>query len=297
MVIGLWAVSGVMAAAILILAVKVYLLKKSLREIRDGFADRLMTGTNTLISVSSRDRRVRELAREINVQLAQLRGQRHRYLQGDAELKNAVANISHDLRTPLTAICGYLDLLEKEETPETVKRYLSVIRERTEAMTQLTEELFAYSVLVSKGDSGERTPVCVGDVLEECIAACYAQFGQQKIVPAISLPSRKVIRNLDRSALARIFSNLLNNALKYSNGDLEICLRESGEIEFSNTAPGLDGIQVGKLFDRFYTVETAGHSTGLGLSIAKTLTERMRGEISASYENNRLTIRVVFPEF
>ena len=101
---------------------------------------------------------------------------------------------------------------------------------------------------------------------------------------------------LDRSALSRVFSNLISNVLKYSDGDLKITLSGKGEIIFSNMASGLDEIQVGRLFDRFYTVEAARKSTGLGLAISKTLIEQMDGTISAKYENSRLSIYIYFPD-
>ena len=88
----------------------------------------------------------------------------------------------------------------------------------------------------------------------------------------------------------------MNNAIKYSDGDLEITLSETGEITFANTASELNEVQVGKLFDRFYTVEAARKSTGLGLAIARTLIEQMNGSISAKYENNRLSICIFFPD-
>lgn len=103
------------------------------------------------------------------------------------------------------------------------------------------------------------------------------------------------MRLLDRTALSRIYSNLLQNALKYSDGDLNIELTESGGITFSNTAAELTEVQVGRLFDRFYTVEAARNSTGLGLSIARTLVEQMHGTISARYEDNKLFIHILFP--
>ena len=126
----LWAIIGIMAVIIIILVIRIVLLRKSAKEIETAFADRLITDTNTLIDISSSDKYMRSLASSINVQLRRLRDERHRFVQGDAELKNAVTNISHDLRTPLTAIFGYLDLLEKQEkTPETEK-YLKIIGER-----------------------------------------------------------------------------------------------------------------------------------------------------------------------
>ena len=292
----LWVVIGILVFIMGVLVVKIYLLQKAAREIKEGFADRLITDTNTLIDISSHDKYMRELANTINIQLRKLRADRHRFQQGDMELKNAVSNISHDLRTPLTAICGYLDLLEQEEKSTTVERYIEVIRNRTDILKQLIEELFRYSVIITTEDDITKEAVEINRVLEESIAAFYVALNERKIIPSIKMPESKVICYLDGSALARVFSNLLNNAIKYSDGDLDIILSETGEIIFSNTASGLNEVQVGKLFDRFYTVEAARKSTGLGLAIAKTLVEQMNGTISAKYENNRLSICILFSD-
>lgn len=295
MEIWLWALIGIMAMIIIALFVKICILQKAAKEIEAAFADRLITDTNTLIDISTGDKYMRSLANGINIQLRKLREERHRFRQGDTELKNAVSNISHDLRTPLTAICGYLDLLEQEEKSETVTAYLGIIRNRAELLTQLTEELFRYSVIISGKNDAEIKPVVINSVLEESIAAFYAVLNEQGIIPNIQMPETKVIRTLDRSALTRVFSNLLNNAIKYSDGDLDITLLETGEIIFTNTASELNEVQVGKLFDRFYTVEAAKKSTGLGLAIARTLVEQMNGTITAKYENSRLSIRICIP--
>jgi signal transduction histidine kinase len=290
-----WAAIGIMAVGIIALLIKIYILRKAAKEIADAFADRLITDTNTLIDSSSGDRYMRNLANSINKGLRKLRAERHRFQQGDMELKDAITNISHDLRTPLTAICGYLDLLEQEETPEAVKRYIQVIRNRAEVMAELTGELFRYSVVISEGRHSDKKPVAVNRVLEESIAAFYFALKERGITPKIQMPEENVVRVLDQSLLARVFSNLLNNAMKYSSGDLDITLTETGEITFTNTAASLNEVQVGKLFDRFYTVEAARKSTGLGLAIAKTLVGQMGGTISAKYENNRLMICVLLP--
>lgn len=292
----LWVTIGILILIIILLILKVYLLKKSIREIEKEFSYRIKTDTNTLIDVSSHDRQIKKLAEGINIQLRELRKERHHFQQGDFELKEAVTNISHDLRTPLTAICGYLDLLESEEKSEAVKRYLDIIKNRIEILKQLTEELFRYSVFVSVSNNTSYESVLLNSVLEESILGFYADLKSHMITPEISIPDKKIKRNLNKNALSRIFGNIISNAIKYSDGDLSVTLYQSGEIVFSNSASKLDEIQVGKLFDRFYTVDTAKKSTGLGLSIAKALTEQMNGSITAKFENTIISIHVIFPE-
>ena len=295
MEIWLWVSIGILIAIIIALLVKIHILQKSVKEIEIAFADRLVTDTNILIDISSSDKNVRRLANTINGQLRKLRTERRRFQQGDLELKHAVTNISHDLRTPLTALSGYLELLEQEEKSESVNRYIEIMKDRVDILTQLSEELFRYSVIISTKDNITKEQVIINTVLEESIAAFYTVLTERNIVPEIQISETKVVRMLDRSALSRVFSNLISNVIKYSDGDLKIVLSENGEIVFSNMASGLDEIQVGRLFDRFYTVEAARKSTGLGLTISKTLVEQMKGTISATYENNRLSIHIFFP--
>lgn len=291
----LLAIIAVLVVIIFALLTKICFMHKSALEIMDAFKDRLAADTNTLIDISSRDPYMCRLAASINVQLRQLRSQRHKYLNGDRELKEAVTNISHDLRTPLTAICGYMDLLEKEEKSEAVTRYLSLIANRTEAMKQLTEEFFRYSVILSAAEM-QLEAVSINGALEESIAAFYGALTLRGIVPEIRITETPVLRRLNRGSLSRVFGNILNNALKYSDGDLEIQLRQDGEIIFSNTASKLDDVQVGRLFDRFFTVEAARNSNGLGLAISKTLVEQMGGVITARFQDSRLSIHIQFQD-
>ena len=290
-------VIGILLIIILGLLIKLLLIQRTAKEIQEAFAERLTTETNTLIDISHRDKTMLKLANGLNTELRKLRSERHRFQQGDLELKSAVTNISHDLRTPLTAICGYLELLDREEKTETVNRYIRIIKDRVDILTQLSEELFRYSVIISTKDNIIQEHVVLNTVLEESIAAFYTVLTERNIVPEIEISETKVMRMLDRSALSRVFSNLISNAIKYSDGDLKIVLSERGEVTFSNMASGLDEIQVGRLFDRFYTVEAARKSTGLGLAISKTLVEEMNGTISAKYENGRLSIHILFPEY
>lgn len=282
-----------LTAGIVILLIKIYFMKKSAREIKEKIAERMSADTNTLIDISSSDRDIRALAESLNVQLQQLRQEKLRYQQGDTELKEAVTNISHDLRTPLTAISGYLDLLEKEKTSDKVRKYITQIVNRTDAMKQLTEELFRYSIVASVREMNME-PICLNSILEESIASYYGAIVQHGITPNVEISESPVERTLDKYALMRIFGNIISNTLKYSDGDLSVKLTENGMITFSNTAKNLNTVTVGRLFDRFYTVETAKNSTGLGLSIAKLFTEQMGGTIKAEYVNESLVITIYF---
>lgn len=294
MIIGVWILFGILLSVIALLLLKIYLMRRSAKEIRQGFEDKLLNDTNTLIDISSRDRHMRTLAADINQQLVLLRRQELAYRQGNLEITDAITNISHDLRTPLTSICGYLDLMEQTQEPEDIARYLRILRERTEALKQLTEELFAYSAAVSSVSETPFQELTLNSILEETLSSYYTSLKECGISPEVSMPEEKVIRHLNKNALSRIFGNIIGNAVKYSDGDLIISLSESGELLFSNHARCLNELQVMRLFDRFYTVETASKSTGLGLSIARELTEQMGGTITARYEDGVLGICVRF---
>lgn len=290
-----WILCGILLISVFVLTAKMILLKRSMDEICVELKEHLSDDTNTLISISSNDGHVKKLAAEINAQLRLLRKQRRQYLNGDRELKDAITNISHDLRTPLTAILGYLDLLETEEKSEKVTGYVMAVQNRAEVLKQLLEELFRYSIIVSVHEPMQLAPICVNHALEESLVSFYAALTKRGIAPQIEIAEKRIIRTLNRTALLRVFSNILNNAIKYSDGDLKVELFETGKIIFSNTAQNLNDVQIGKLFNRFFSVETARNSTGLGLAIAKTLVEQMRGTITAQYHDGILSICIDFP--
>lgn len=284
-----WVLAAGLALLALGLGWKVALLRHGIKGLRRDLVERRGQETNTLLSLPCRDRELRRLASALNQELRALRQERLRYQQGDKELKEAVVNISHDLRTPLTAISGYLQLLQGQDLPPDTRRYLEQIGGRTQAMKRLTEELFRYSVVVSE-ENLARELVDLRRAVEEALLSFYGALEGRGIEPQVRLPETPVIRQLDPAAVNRVLGNILTNALKYSAGDLEVTLEESGRLTFSNSAPGLDPVAAGRLFDRFYTVEAARNSTGLGLSIAKELTQRMGGSIGAELHGGTLTV-------
>lgn len=284
-----------LAIAVLLLLWKLWLLRRSAEELRRGVQERLETDTNTLLSIPSRDGAMCRLAAGLNVQLRQLRRERQQYQNGDRDLKEAVTNVSHDLRTPLTAICGYLDLLEGEEKSEAAERYLSLIRGRTDHLRSLTEEFFRTSAVLAAEEPEPAEPVSLNRAVEESLAAWYGVLSARGIAPEVDLPEPPVVRPLNREAVSRILSNVLSNAAKYSPGDLRIVLEEDGTLTFSNAAPSLTPVLAERLFDRYFTVESGGQGTGLGLSIARRLTEQMGGTAAAGWQEGILTVRLYFP--
>jgi len=283
-----------LSIANLLLCLKIRHLQKSMEEMADELEEITREDTNLLLTVSHRDKALLRLADRLNAQLKLLGQARRRYQQGDLELKDAVTNVSHDLRTPLTAISGYLELLGKESHTPKALRYLNIIGTRVQDMKSLTEELFRYSMAVSIPEPENRL-ISLNRQLEESLLGFYGVMQQRNITPSISIADTPVMRKLDASALSRIFNNIISNAIKYSDGDFAITLTLDGTIIFSNSAHNLNPILTAQLFDRFYTVETARDSTGLGLSIAKYLTERLGGSITAEYREGRLWITVNFP--
>ena len=284
-----WILCIIFLLFIFLLCGKLFTLHRSLGELCAEFRERMQEDTNRLIYLSSGDMYVRKLAAQMNEELRELRKQRLKYLQGDRELKEAITNISHDLRTPLTAIYGYLELLEGEEVSEEVGQSLKQIRNRTDALKGFTEELFQYSVLVTEEEK-EKNEVVLNQVLEEALLGCYGAFVSRKIEPEIQIPEEKIRRILEETALRRVLDNIIYNALKYSNGDFKVTLNQAGVFTFSNISEELTPVMLERLFDRFYTVKTGKNTTGLGLSIAKTLTERIGGRLYAEYEEGRLKI-------
>ena len=283
---------ALLVALCIFLVIKIHLMRKSCREITEKL-DMIMNGdTNNIIAVTSGDKQIKQLASELNKKLRQIRKQQLRYQSGDRELKDAITNVSHDIRTPLTAIMGYLEIMKDIPKSEKLSQYLAIIQGRAEAMKTLTEELFRYSVVLS-GENVSVQQTVINKLIEDSIMGAFGALTEKGITPKIDITETKIVRTLDPNALSRVFSNLLSNALKYSSGELEITLREPCVITFSNQADELTQTQVEKLFDRFYTVESAHKSTGLGLSIARTLVEQMGGTITASLDKTILTITMI----
>ncbi len=274
------------------LAVKLYVIKQSIKEIEKSFSKILRTDTNNIIAISSSDKDIKNLTINLNNNLSELRGQKLQYKNGNQELKKIITNISHDLRTPLTAIKGYVDLIEQEKLSNNQKKYLKVIQKKSNELTELTGQLFEYTKLMDIDVKIKKEESCINEILEETLVSYYSIFKEQNIIPNISICSTKVYKIVNKISIIRVFENILSNVVKYSNGDLKVEMQENGTITFSNKATSLDETTVQKIFDRYFSVENAKESTGIGLSIAKQLVELNNGSIKAEYVNGYLIIEI-----
>ena len=276
----------------ILLILKLYIMKKSLNEIENLLNNILKSDTNNLITISSSDKYIKKLVIALNKELKELRNQKLQYKTGNQELKNNITNISHDLRTPLTAINGYIDLMQKEDLSNKQNKYLNIIKNKSNELVYLTEELFDFSKIMNSDIKIKMEKCCVNEILEETLLSYYNIFKGQNIVPKISICKEKIYKVINKISLVRIFENIISNALKYSDGDFYVSLEKDGKIIFSNKAPSLDNTTIQKIFDRYFTVENAKKSTGLGLSIAKKLIELNKGNIIAKYQKEHLIIEI-----
>ena len=272
--------------------IKLFFINKSIREIRSNMSEILNSDTNNLITISTNNKEIKKLTNDLNNELKNLRIQKLQYENGNQELKRNITNISHDLRTPLTAINGYIDLIKENNKKEKQKEYIEIIERKTNDLIELTESLFDFSKTIDNGIEIKKENNCINELLEESLANYYIIFTENNIQPKVKICEEKIYRNIDKNSIIRVFENILSNVTKYSNGDFQVMLEKNGKITFSNKATTLDATTVEKIFDRYYTVENAQKSTGLGLSIAKKLIELNNGKIIGKYIKGKIIIEI-----
>ncbi len=183
---------------------------------------------------------------------------------------------------------------DENDLNEKSKKYLGIIDSKTQDLVKLTEQLVDYSKGLDLYKEIKKENVCINDVLEETIVCYYTLLKEKNLIPEINICNKKINKTLDRAMLTSIFENIIFNAIKYSDYNLNISMEESRIISFSNRADKLDITTVERIFDRYYTVENAKKSMGVGLSIAKQLVELNGGCIRATYKDNVLNIIIQF---
>ena len=290
----------VLAIALIIAVIKIALLKRGYDELTDNIEDQVRGKTQIPVTLTTADSHARRTAETLNHELAKLQDLRNEYLDGNRKVAQAVTEISHDIRTPLTAINSYLDLMKDEENEALKQEYLERIKSRTLSLSDLADELFKYSTSTDptrypvQSEDVSTEPIDICRTLEECILSFYAAFKGKGIEPEIELPDEPVYVLCDKKSANRIFENIISNAIKYANDSLCVRLNSDGTAVFSNPAPDLTPVSAAKLFDRYFTVKEGSNSTGLGFSIAKELIVRNGGTIESELIDGVLSIKVHF---
>ena len=289
----LYSVIVVLSILVITLVLRVVTTNIEIRNIIRDLEDITEKDTNILLTTSSGDKSIKSLVDSLNKELKKLLSIKREYSKGVFDVKKSAENIAHDIRTPLTVIKGYVDLLEEEDLSEEGKKCLEIIKGRTRYMKEMTDELFLSLSMKSRGVLS-LSDIDAKSVLEEALVSFYNEFKKKGMTPSIITPNDKVILKADSKALYRVYSNIISNALKYGEGEFNVEMDEKGNTIFSNYAPNMDSVEANKLLDRYYTISDAKASSGIGLSISKEILQEMGGELKVRLDNKRLYISIIY---
>lgn len=257
-------------------------------------------GYLTPVRISSINKEIENLAIEINNLYKKNHESNLRVKENDENLKESIASMAHDLRTPLTSIMGYIQLIESDSVKDIDKnRYLKIIKKRTENLSNLINSFYDLSRIECNEYKMDLKLVDIKEIFCEVLALFYDNFLEANIEPKVVIDEKvsKVIADVE--SVNRIFSNLINNILKYNSGEVQFIVKDEEKFvvtTFINDAPDLNKEDVEKIFNRFYTGDSSrsDNSTGLGLSIVKALIEEMGYKVEASLEDGKLIISILW---
>ena len=290
------AVICVLIAVIIVLVAIIIGYKREFRRINKEISNNLDEYVN--IKTKSVDKDVENLVQNINLIFDSKQKVVAEKKKKEEELRASISNMSHDLRTPLTSIIGYLQMIKSEKPSEADKKeYMDIVEKRTKSLQKLISSFYDLSRIEGNEYNFNYKKVNLSNVLCENIALFYNDFINNSIEPVIEIEEgiKEIIS--DEGAITRIFSNLIGNMIKHGENYVKISLKKENDIiitEFTNKATGLTQENVDKLFNRFYTVDNSrsDRNTGLGLYITKVLVEKLGYNITAKLENENLKIKI-----
>lgn len=287
----------VVISILLLIFVTLYiLLIKGIDDIKLKLRKINSTNTNLKILGSIPSKKIGELLVEINKSLDEKIETKAKYKKINSDMKESIANISHDLRTPLTSIIGYMQLIEDDNLSDSEKKeYIEIVKKRAKNLQVLIESFYDLSRLESEEYKFKTEYVDLSKVLCDILASFYNDFLKAGIEPSIEIDKKlpKVIA--DENAVKRVISNLILNIIRHANKSAEISLKNYGDfvmMSFKNAAPDLKAKDCEHLFDRFFMADRTrnGNNTGLGLTIAKELVEQLGNSIYAELTSGNLSI-------
>ena len=292
-----------MLVAVVMLCILVFILiayiafiQKQLRSINRQLDKRLRENTRQPLTIDLFNKTINKLAININLCLKLEEKQRLEGIREQKQFKELISNISHDLRTPLTAIKGYQQLLEKETLSNTQLEKLHTAQKYTDELGDLIEHFFEYSYLITARVETSLEKINLTNLAIDCVLSYIGIFEEKNI--SVNIEETPPIYVLgDKNMLTRVIENLLNNCAKHSLGDIDVKIesKSKARITFINPVNPNININVDKLFHRFYTGDsTRNKSTGLGLSIVEFLVEQMNGDVGAYLDTKSNKIAIFF---
>lgn len=290
-------ICGLIAIIIVLISIIIG-YKREFRRINKEISNNLDEYVN--IKTKSVDKDVENLVENINLIFDSKQKVVAEKKKKEEELRASISNMSHDLRTPLTSIIGYLQMIKSEKSSEADKKeYIDIVEKRTKSLQKLISSFYDLSRIEGNEYNFNYKKVNLSNVLCENIAVFYNDFINNNIEPVIEIEEgiKEIIS--DEGAITRIFSNLIANMIKHGENYVKISLKQENNIiitEFTNKSTGLTQENVDKLFNRFYTVDNSrsDRNTGLGLYITKVLVEKLGYDITAKLENENLKIKIVW---
>lgn len=253
--------------------------------------------SNIMITNNIYSKEAKQLVELLNKWIIHERKLTESYNQKEEQIKETISGLSHDIRTPLTSLDGYCQLLATTDDPDQSQRYLAIMSDRIESLKNLIEELFQYAKLQIQSPELVLENIDLNQVIFDTVFSFFDDFSQNDIKPNLELKDYPVFIMGDESSLKRVVQNIVKNTLEHGFQDFTVKLAEAGDLihlQFSNTAHNLDQINIDQVFERFYKGDSARQksSTGLGLAIAKQLIERMNGSMSAEINGNVFTLSI-----
>lgn len=286
-----------MVILIILLALYIAFLQWQLRSINRQLDKRLTEHTHQPVSLELVSRELNTLAANINKCLKAEEILRLKGIREEKRFKELIANISHDLRTPLTAIKGYQQLMGNGQLNDDQQKKLHIAQKHADELGRLIEIFFEYTYLLNAEPELHIERINLTNLVAECLAASVPALEDNNL--AIQLEETPpIFVHADKEMVTRIIHNLIRNCIQHSNGDIQVSLltADKAVISFRNPVKNASAIDVKRLFDRFYTGDQArSHSTGLGLSIVRILAGQMGGNTGASIQGGFLEIRVELP--